>query len=524
MTRSRRRKLARIYGCGKQSVLKNIPVAAAISGLVASTSAYAQERGDATGLQTVVVTAQKRTENLQDVPLSIQAIDTERLEDLHVASFNDYAKLLPSVAFQTTAPGFARVFMRGVASGDNGNHSGPLPSVGVYLDEQPITTIQGALDIHIYDIARVESLVGPQGTLYGASSQAGTIRIITNKPEIGVLKAGYDVQGNTVAHGNGGYVAEGFANLPLTSAAAIRLVGWAEHDSGYIDNVPGTLTYPVSGFCLANTSPAPAGCIATPGHAKKNYNDVDTYGARAALRVDLNENWTLTPTIMGQQQKSNGLFAFDPKQGDLKVSHFYPEGQDDHWVQAALTVEGKISNFDLVYSGAYLKRNDEVHQDYTDYSVYYDFYSNYVFDNAGNPINPSQHINARDHYTKISHELRLSSPGEWPFRFVAGLFMQRQTHEILQQYLIDLRRSYRVAGHVVAHQTNARRSRLCGIYGNELRHSEQSDGHRGHTLLQSEEFARGFLRVRTDQRLHNLDGRKIVLQRSHPRRAVQELR
>src|SRR4029077_21025576 len=95
-------------------------------------------------------------------------------------------------------PGFARIYMRGVASGDNGNHSGPLPSVGVYLDEQPVTTIQGSLDIHIYDIERVGALAGPQGTLYGASSEAGTVRIITNKPDVSRFKAGYSLEGNTL--------------------------------------------------------------------------------------------------------------------------------------------------------------------------------------------------------------------------------------------------------------------------------------------------------------------------------------
>ena len=135
--------------------------------------------------------------------------------ELGVNGFDDYVKFLPSVSFQQAGPGFARVFMRGVAAGDNGNHSGPLPSVGLYLDEQPITTIQGALDIHMYDIARVEALAGPQGTLYGASSQAGTIRIITNKPDKSGFEAGYSLEGNTVADGDAGYVAEGFVNMPL---------------------------------------------------------------------------------------------------------------------------------------------------------------------------------------------------------------------------------------------------------------------------------------------------------------------
>jgi iron complex outermembrane receptor protein len=115
------------------------------------------------------------------VPLSIQAIGSEQMEELHIQDFEDYVRYLPTVSYQTFGPGFSQVYMRGVASGGDGNHSGSLPSVGVYLDEQPITTIQGALDVHLYDVARVEALAGPQGTLYGASSQAGTIRIISNK-------------------------------------------------------------------------------------------------------------------------------------------------------------------------------------------------------------------------------------------------------------------------------------------------------------------------------------------------------
>ena len=182
--------------------------------------------------------------------VSIQAIGTERLEELNVTSFDDYVKYLPSVSYQSAGPGFARVFMRGAAAGDNGNHSGPQPGVGQYLDEQPITTIQGALDIHMYDIARVEALAGPQGTLYGASSQSGTIRIITNKPDTSGFDAAYSIQGSDLAHGDLGYLGEGFANIPLGDNAAIRLVGWVRHDGGYIDNVAATRTFPTSGISM----------------------------------------------------------------------------------------------------------------------------------------------------------------------------------------------------------------------------------------------------------------------------------
>src|SRR6202163_3782026 len=154
------------------------------------------------------------TESLQNVPLSITAIGTQKLDELHVQNFNDYIKYLPSVSYQTLGPGFAKIYMRGVSSGGDGNHSGSLPSVGVYLDEQPITTIQGPLDIHVYDIARVEALAGPQGTLYGASSEAGTIRIITNKPDPSAFSASYEANVNTTDKGGVGGGVEGYANIP----------------------------------------------------------------------------------------------------------------------------------------------------------------------------------------------------------------------------------------------------------------------------------------------------------------------
>ena len=153
---------------------------------------------------------------MQDVPVSIQAFGTEKLEQMNVSSFDDYAKLIPSLSFQSEGgPSFEHTYMRGVVSGGDGNHSGSQPSVGMYLDEQPVTTIDGNLNMHIYDIQRIEALSGPQGTLYGASSESGTIRIITNKPDPKAFAAGYDLEGNTVDHGGQGYKFEGFVNIPL---------------------------------------------------------------------------------------------------------------------------------------------------------------------------------------------------------------------------------------------------------------------------------------------------------------------
>jgi len=405
-----------------------MPLASAL--LTCMHPVHAADTGETVVLEEITVTAQKRSENLQDVPVSIQAFGTARLEELHISSFDDYAKFLPSVSFQKVgSPSVEHTYMRGVASGGDGNHSGSQPSVGMYLDEQPITTIDGNLNIHLYDIERVEALAGPQGTLYGASSQAGTIRIISNKPDPSGFKAGYDLDLNKVDHGGTGYGIQAFVNLPLTDFAAVRLVGWDEHDAGYINNVHGAVTFPTSGIVFDNAA-----------QVKKDYNTVETKGGRLALKVNINDSWTILPTVMGQVQQTDGDFAYNPAVGDLNVQHWFPQTIHDSWVQSALTVEGKIGNFDLTYAGAYLTRNTHEQSDYTDYSLYYDvaFGSGASFvDNAGNLINPAQTILGRDHYTKISHELRVSSPKEYRLRFVGGLFIERQVHEILQNYLVD---------------------------------------------------------------------------------------
>lgn len=393
------------------------------------------DKSQAPVLNTVTVTAQKRAENLQKVPISIQVLGTEQLEQQNVNDFEDYAKLLPSVSISPGGPGFGQVYMRGVASGGDGNHSTSLPSVGIYLDEQPITTIQGSLDIHVYDIARIESLSGPQGTLYGASSEAGTLRIITNKPDPSGFAAGYGFELNTVHDGGTGHVAEGFVNVPISDNAALRAVAWQKHDAGYIDNVLGSRTYP-----SWDADSGGNGTVTNAAQARDNYNDVDTAGARVALRVDLNDSWTVTPTIMGQRQEADGGFAVDPVVGDLSLTHFYPETSDDRWTQAGLTVQGKIGNFDLTYAFAHLKRDVDSESDYNDYGFWYDTvygYGAYFYDDNGDLVNPSQYIQAVDKYKKTSHELRLSSPSDERFRVVGGVFWQDQFHDIEQRYKLD---------------------------------------------------------------------------------------
>ncbi|HEU5482497.1 MAG TPA: TonB-dependent receptor [Sphingomicrobium sp.] len=399
----------------------------------------------------IVVTATKREENLQDVPLSVIALGSRKLDQLNITDFESYAQQLPSVSYNTSQSGGFVVYMRGVATGGDGNHSGSLPSVGVYLDEQPVTTVGGALDVHIYDIARIESLAGPQGTLYGASSQAGTIRIITNKPDTTAFYGRVDGELNKVTHGGVGGSMEGMVNVPISDRAAFRAIAFYQRDAGFIDNVPGTRTYcgdpivdPVTGDtvgCVRNGF-----TIDNAAFVDDNINSRDVYGGRAALKVDLNDNWTVTPSIMHQYSSLDGFYAYDPTLGDLNVQRFRDEYSKDEFTQVALTIQGRISDFDLTYAGAYLDRPTESLTDYVDYTVAYDDayeslggLANYFYfqDSAGNTINPSQWIYGTEHFKKMSHELRLATPQEWRFRGMVGAFYQQSKNHIYQDYRVD---------------------------------------------------------------------------------------
>lgn len=402
------------------------PVAAAIFAVIHG--AHAQEAEPvvgAGGLEEVTVTASKRSENLQDVPIAITALDSQALERLQVRSFNDYAMQVPSLSFTASRPGFAQMTMRGISSGSNSS-SGSLPTVGMYLDEQPVTTIAGPIDVHMYDIARVEVLPGPQGTLYGASSQAGTVRVITNKPDPTRFSSAYNVEGNTIKNGSLGGTAEGFVNLPISDKIAARIVGWYEERSGYIDNVPGTVVEK-SGVVRDNAN-----------FVKDHYNTVELFGARAALRIDLTDNWTVTPSVVTQQTDTEGRFAqqrwYNTARGstlpdNLSVKEFSPTRSSDNWVDAALTVQGKLGKFDVTYAGGALRRTTQSQNDYVEYEIFYDAYSEWW------PAPSGSYTRGSANYKMYSNELRIASPQEDRVRFVAGLFYNRQQ----QMFVSDFR-------------------------------------------------------------------------------------
>jgi outer membrane receptor protein involved in Fe transport len=459
MTRSRKRKLAR-----NRVKWAGMPLASAM--LAGGGIAAAAESTQTGALEEVVVTAQKRSEDLQKVPISLQVLSGEKLEQLRVKDFDDFAKYVPSLSYRSWGPGQSEFFFRGISTtqGTTSLHAGFLPSTGLYLDDIPVTTIGGNLDLHVYDVARIEALAGPQGTLYGASSLSGTVRIITNRPDPSAFSAGYDVKADKWKSGDAGGGIEAYANIPLSEHAAIRLVGYYEYDGGYMNNVFRQDTfqrYSPTGTPVPGVGP-PDGfpdyypvTINNSDVVQSHWNTVESGGGRAALKVDLNDNWSITPMLMGQYQKTEGDFAFDPKFGDLNVADYYKPFNKDGWYQAALTVEGKMSNWDLLYSGGWFARNTHNLVDYSQYSVAYDAqaigvgtqYTRFI-DATGHLLDKTvQYTNNRDKYTKQSHELRVTSPADNRLRATLGLFYQRQTDDIRAEFDIpNLPVFYEVAG------------------------------------------------------------------------------
>jgi iron complex outermembrane recepter protein len=429
-----------------------LPLASAISAILAGgvPMVHAQTQASSPDtLEEVTVTAQKVTENLQNVPVSIEAIGTQKIEQLNIANLDDYVEYLAgvttikSIGQGGNGVGTTHVYMRGINSGQDGNHSGSQPTVGTYFDEQPVTTIDGTVDIHVYDIQRIEVLEGPQGTLYGASSEAGTIRIISNKPDPTKFEASYDLTGDAITNGGGqGWKAEGFVNIPLSPIAAIRLVGWDEHDPGYINNVAGTNVN--AGIVNGNRSfPTWTGAtgqtLSNAGSVSNNYNTSETKGGRGALKVNLGDDWYVMPSFMGQTLGASGFFGYDPAVGPLDVVHSGPENDQDSFTQTALTVEGKVHDFDITYAGAWFVRNQHSIADYSDYSYWYDKYygsgAAWV-NNKGQPVQPQEFVIADNHYTKWSNELRVSTPQQLPVKGTVGLFAERQVHDIWQNYVM----------------------------------------------------------------------------------------
>ena len=195
-------------------------------------------------IEEVVVSATKKKENASDVPITVTALTEETLKEMNVSNFDEYIEYLPNVTSGGRGPGQSTIYIRGMAV-DPVNvflsaAQGSSPNVALYLDEQPIQVPGRNLDVYVADMERIEVLAGPQGTLFGASSQAGTVRLITNKPKFDVQEGGFNTSLFDTAGGSRSYAFDGFLNVPISESWAVRGVVYQTKSGGYIDNVEGT--------------------------------------------------------------------------------------------------------------------------------------------------------------------------------------------------------------------------------------------------------------------------------------------
>ena len=394
-------------------------------------------------LQEVIVTANRREENRQNVPMTIQVLTGATLAKLNATTFDDFAKYLPGVTAHGVGPGQNNIYVRGLgtaASGIQGSGvGGTFPNVAVYLDEQSVQLPNRNFDVYAADLDRIEILEGPQGTLFGAGAQAGVVRYIMNKPKLDVTEAMVNAGYATTAHGDQSSNVDATINIPLIAdKLAVRGVIYNERRGGYINNTPGTFARAPTDLgvqYLGGAVPANSVVINNFNIAGKDINSVTYKGIRVGALYQFNEDWNALLAQSYQNMEADGVFAemaansLGEPQPDLSVQLYNPSYNKDKFENTALTINGRVGALKLMYSGAYLVRNVEQAQDYTNYvrGLYVDYYQ------CVNPgptpataqcFTPSSTWHDVERNTHQSHELRVSTPGDWRIRGIGGLFYE----------------------------------------------------------------------------------------------------
>jgi outer membrane receptor protein involved in Fe transport len=415
-------------------------LAQAISAIIAAggpTVGVAQEQ--AGGLDEIIVTARKREENLQDIPLSVQAFTADDIQRYGFKGVADYARFIPSLKYVSSSPGQTKLIFRGVA--DSASPFIADASAAIYLDEQPLTQGAQAPEVRLVDIERIEALSGPQATLYGASSQSGTLRILTNRPDPAEFYASLSAMGADTKDGEASYDFDGTVNIPIVKdILAVRLVGFHGRDGGYIDNVLGqnpdkdAAGDPIFG---ARTNAAAV---------EKDINSVDWVGARASVRWNVNDAWAATAMYNYQRSDATGWNDFDPTVGDLETVKFFSESRDDEWHQLSLAIEGDLGFAQLISSTSYFTRGIEYSSDLTFYNAYlntpsaYDpvAYPQYNIYDFG--LEPSGFDTNRERHQRLTQEIRLSHEGsrwDWTLGFFYQDAKQKWDYKIFHRDYVN---------------------------------------------------------------------------------------
>jgi iron complex outermembrane receptor protein len=395
-------------------------------------NAAAEATSQSGGLEEVIVTAQKRSESEQTVPMSITTFSAATLQQKAITEFFDYATKVPNLAFAPTGDGVGTaraISIRGI-SGDN--------TTGFYIDDIPLPD---SLDPRVLDIDHIEVLRGPQGTLYGARSMGGTVRLITQVPDLSHFSA--TVHGSlsdTDRTDRPNYTADAVVNIPIVQdQIALRLTGFYDYEAGHFKR----------SYC---TDPATAGVtcfpLSTSGRTTvNNVAAIDTYGGSASLTFKAGDAVTITPRIMVQRADYNGFplgdFNAMPQNGigfpapsgpytlptplnttDFTQARFFnvPEGGSDWWDLYSLTVHWKTGVGELVSSTAYFDRKVDETEDESEF-IWAAITSGACMNPAPfcNPPAPGSIEEIKD-YQRFVEEIRFASTLSGPLQFVVGAF------------------------------------------------------------------------------------------------------
>ncbi len=414
-------------------------------------------------IEEVLVTATKQSASTQDIPIAVTALGQESLEQMGVSNFSDYVIQLPGVTAGGSGPGQNTIYIRGIASTTpnltTAGVAGLAPNVALYLDEQPLGQPGRNLDVYAADLARIEVLSGPQGTLYGASSQAGTVRLITNKPDSSGFSGKIKLGVATTKGGEASNNIEGVVNVPLSDSFTVRAVGYVDNQGGYIDNVAGTVDASSSahfrpeGTARANGVPVSSGRAGfkstadlsgvtfneanNSAHVEDDFNDATYKGYRLSALWDINEDWSLLVGAASQTLDVDGVFFVDPDLGDLEVQRFERDTMEDSFDNYNWTLEGRLGALNVVYTGAYTERDTDQIVDYTDYLFVGQYIPYYVCDYSvsqpgaypaanANPEGtcqaPNLFVNSTTETKVQTHEIRFATDQSSSLRATFGAY------------------------------------------------------------------------------------------------------
>ncbi len=434
--------------------------------------AQAAAEEDDRGIVDIVVTATRREESANRVPLAITALGGDTLSDLNITKFDKLIEYLPNVRSASRGPGASSIFIRGLSTDSPGlqiaGTAGAQPTVALYVNDAPASLVGRNLDLYAVDLQRVEVLAGPQGTLFGASAMGGAVRYITNKPDTAEFHAGFNASYAFTKSGEESVAGDAFINIPIIKdKLAIRAVFYTDRQGGYIDNVAGTFQMPFNGnvgiagrlptgnpllvmraiqSCQATATTVVPNCdgsqytpptrqsIDNDAFVEKDYNDATYRGGRLALTWNISDDWSIDLMHVRQELDTDGVFDFEPDVGDLQVTKFNDNSLRDRVSLSTWTVNGRLGDLELIYTGSYMKHRATQIADYAGYSniglflPYYEcdrgvYYTAAYNGNIGNTCYaPNKSYQVRNRTKRLTQEFRVTTPADKRIRGTFGLF------------------------------------------------------------------------------------------------------